>query len=96
MPERSFKIARMRPIIDCAGKCEEQRADHAVRKHLQDRSGNTEQIGRRQTEQNETHVAHTRIADDEFEIALAQRDRRRVNDPDDREDRDPFAPNLET
>ena len=90
------QIARMRPIIDGAGKCEEQRTDHAVRKHLQDRSGNTEEVARRQTEENETHVAHTRVTDNELEIALAQRDRGRVDDPDDRENRDPFAPNLKT
>ena len=85
----------MRPVIDRAGEGEEEGADHAVRKHLQNRAGNAEHIAGRQPEQNEAHVADARIADDKLEIVLPQRDRRRVNDPDDGEDRDPFAPDLE-
>ena len=42
MPERSSRSRVCVPIIDCAGKGEEQRADHAVRKHLQDRAGDAE------------------------------------------------------
>ena len=41
-------------------------------------------------------MAHARITDDKFQIALAQRHRRRVNDPDYGEDSDPFAPDVET
>ena len=97
MPRELVEIARVRAAIDHAsGNGEEQGADDAVRKHLQHGAGNAEHIGRRQPEQHEAHVAHARIADDEFEIALPQRDRRGVNNSDDGENRDPFAPHLET
>ena len=71
-------------------------ADHAVGKHLQDRAGDAERIGRRQPEQDESHVADARISDDEFQVALTQRHRRGVNDPDHAEHRDPLPPHLET
>ena len=69
--------------------------DHAVREHLQDRAADAERVRRREPEQDESHVADARIADDEFEVALPQRDGRGIDDPDDAEDRDPFAPQLE-
>ena len=93
-PGEVVQVTRVRPIIDRAGKGEEERADDAVREHLQNRARNPEQIAGRQAKQNKTHVADARIADDEFEIVLAERDRCRVNNPDDGEDGDPFAPHL--
>ena len=43
MPREVVEIARVRPAIDHApGNGEEQRTDHAMRKHLQHRAGNTE------------------------------------------------------
>ena len=97
MPRELVEIARVRaPINHASGNGEEQGADHAVRKHLQHRAGNAEHIGRGQSEQHETHVTDAGIADDEFQIALPQRDRRGVNNSDDRENRDPFAPHLES
>ena len=86
----------MRASIDHASSHgEEQCANHAVRKHLQHRSRDAERVGRGQAEQHKAHVAHARIADDKFQIALTQRHRCSVNDSDYREDSDPAAPHLE-
>ena len=78
------EVTRVRAGIDHPpGNGEEERADDAVGKHLQDRAGNPEHVRRGQAEEDETHVADARIADDKFQIALPQRDGGRVNDPDD-------------
>src|SRR6266404_4696158 len=45
---------------------------------------------------NETHVAHARIVDDKFQIALAQRHGRGVENSDHGKDSDPFTPHVET
>ena len=44
----------------------------------------------------ETHVADTRIANDEFQVALPKRDRGGINNADDGENSDPITPHLET
>ena len=44
----------------------------------------------------ETHVAHARIADDEFQVALSQGDRCGINNSDHGQNRDPFSPHLKT
>ena len=76
------------------GNGEQERANDAVREHLQNCAGDTQRIRGREAEQDESHVADARVANDKFEIALAKRDRRRVDDPDDRQDNDPIAPRL--
>ena len=86
------EIARVGAAINHApGHGEEQGGDHAMRKHLQDRAADAEHVGRRQSEQHESHVADARIADDEFQVPLPQRDRRGINDPDHAEHGDPVA-----
>src|SRR5205085_7963805 len=74
------------------GNGEEKSADDAVGKHLQDRTGNADRVRGRESKQNKTHVAHARIADDEFQIALAQSDGSGVNNSDDGENCDPWSP----
>ena len=84
MLRERVEIARVGAAINhAAGHGEEQGRDHAVRKHLQDRAADAERVGRGQPEQDEAHVADAGIADDEFQVALPQRHRRGVNDPDD-------------
>src|SRR5438046_8814732 len=75
---------------------EEQRGDHSVGKHLQYCSRDTERVCRSQTKQHETHMTHARITNDEFQITLAQSDRRRVNNSDYGQNADPIAPDLES
>src|SRR5689334_23759430 len=41
-----------------AGDSEEKGADHAMRKHLQYRAGNSEHVRSRQPKQDKSHVAH--------------------------------------
>ncbi len=82
------------PINHSSGNGEEKGADHAVGKHLQDRTGNAEDVGRRKPEQNKTHVADTRVADHKFQVALTQRDGGGVNNSDNRKDCDPGPPHL--
>jgi len=43
----------------------------------------------------QTHVTHTRITDDKFQITLAERHRRGINNSNDGQKDDPFAPHLE-
>ena len=75
---------------------EEQCGDHSVGKHLQHCSRDTERVCRSQTNQHETHMAHARITNNEFQITLAQSHRRRVNNSDHGQGSDPFAPYLES
>ena len=88
------EIARVRPEINCSGEGEEEGPDHSVREHLQNGTGNSENIANGQSEENKSHVADARVPDDEFQVVLPQSDSRCVNDPDDREDSDPLAPGL--
>ena len=83
------------PINHSSGNGEEEGANHAVGKHLQNRAGNAEDVGGGQAEQNETHVTDTGITDNEFKISLTQRDRSGINDPDHGENCDPGPPHLE-
>ena len=87
------QFARVRPVINHpAHHAEQQACDDAVRKHLQHRAAQADGVDRHQPQQNEAHVAHARIADDEFEVLLHQRHRRAIDDADDREQRDLVAP----
>ena len=52
-------------------------------------------VAEREAEQDEAHVADARVADHELQVALPQRDRRRIENSDHREDDDPVAPQLE-
>src|ERR1041384_1035163 len=84
------------PINHSSGNGEEKRADHAVRKHLQDRTGNAEDVRGCEPKQNKTHVTHAGVADDKFEIALTQGNGGGVNNSDDGENGDPRSPDLKS
>src|SRR4029453_11398577 len=92
-----IELTRVGAAIEHApGHGEEQSRDDAVRKHLQHCTRHTERVSGRQPEQHETHVADTRIANDEFEIALAKCYCRSVKNSDNGENRDPITPRVET
>src|SRR5438552_6263466 len=86
----------MGAAINHACNSEQERADYAMRKHLQDGTRNAQRIGRAQSEQNKAHVTHTGVADNEFQIALPQGNSCSVDDADDGESSDPVAPHLES
>ncbi len=91
-PFQRRQLARVRPVINHPpDHGEQQPGNDAVREHLQHRAAQADGIQRHQTQQHETHVAHARIADDEFEILLHQRHHRAVHDADDRQHRDTRA-----
>src|SRR4029453_843969 len=92
-----IELTRVGAAIEHApGHGEKQSRDDAVRKHLQHCTRHTERVSGRQPEQHETHVADTRITNDEFEIALAERHRRSVNNSNNGENSNPMTPRVET
>src|SRR6185312_2267689 len=95
-PERG-EVAGMGAFVHHAADDSEQQAgEDAVGEHLDHRARDADLVERHQAEEDEAHVRDARVADDELEIALHQRDHRTVDDADDREQSEDFPPGSET
>ena len=91
------ELARMGALVNhAANDGEEQTGNHAMRKHLEHGSGDGRRIGGGETEEHEAHVAHARVADDEFKIVLHEGDEASVENADDGEGGDGRLPKGET
>ena len=92
-----IELARVRPPVNHAsGDGKKERPDHPVRKHLQHRARNAEDICGSEAKKHKSHVTHARVTNDEFKVALAECDRCRIDYSDHSQNCHPFTPHLET
>ena len=81
-------------LVNEAAQREGQRREETVRDHDQHRAGDADEVQAGDPEENEAHVRHAGIADEQVQIFLAHRDPADIQNISDAEPRDDVRPAL--